>query len=403
MEQRSSNAYNVARLSCNASLQQAELRRRRAESMKVPGNSSLVLSGSVISCAGEWIGAQIDRVERELERMTWPDTALTFDLGRVERMDTCGAWLLQRTISRLQSAGTPVLVSGANEQVQSLLELVAARQSGVRFLPAAHKPGTVESIGRHVFVQLKQYMAFLSFIGHVASTSLQLLRRPQRVRFGLLVDELEAAGVHALPIVGLLSFLLGIVIAYQGGIVLQDYGAAIYIADIVGLSTVRELAPLITAIIVAGRTGSAYTAQIGTMMVTDEVNALRSVGISPIEALVVPKMLALIIALPLLTLFADFMGILGGLVMSATMLNLNAVTYIDRLAEALTLQSYLSGIGKAPVFAALIAIVGCFQGFQVSGSAASVGRKTTISVVQSIFLVLIVDALFSIAFSELGI
>ncbi len=185
--------------------------------------------------------------------------------------------------------------------------------------------------------------------------------------------------------------------------VLRDYGANLYVADIVGLSMVRELAPLITAIIVAGRTGSAYTAQIGTMMVTEEVDALRSMGIAPLEMLVLPKLIALLIALPLLTVFADAMGLFGGLIMANTMLDLNPATFLSRLAEALTLHSYLSGIGKAPVFAAIIAAVGCFQGFRVHGSAGSVGRQTTVSVVESIFLVIIVDAVFSMAFAKLGI
>jgi phospholipid/cholesterol/gamma-HCH transport system permease protein len=227
--------------------------------------------------------------------------------------------------------------------------------------------------------------------------------RPLRIRWPLVIKELQNAGVNALPIVGLLSFLIGIVIAYQGGVVLRDYGANIYVADIVGLSMVRELAPLITAIIVAGRTGSAYTAQIGTMMVTEEVDALRSIGVAPLEMLVVPKLIALVIALPLLTVFADVMGLFGGMIMSAGMLDMNSTTFINRLAEALSLDSYLSGIGKAPVFATIIATVGCFQGFRVFGSAESVGRQTTISVVQSIFLVIIVDAVFSIAFAKLGI
>jgi phospholipid/cholesterol/gamma-HCH transport system permease protein len=235
---------------------------------------------------------------------------------------------------------------------------------------------------------LNQYLGFLAFIGNLALFTGRAILRPWRIRWDQVVKELQAAGVNALPIVGLLTFLIGIVIAYQGGMVLRDYGANLYVADIVGLSMVRELAPLITAIIVAGRTGSAYTAQIGTMMVTEEVDALRSMGISPLEMLVLPKLIALLIALPLLTVFADALGLFGGLIMANVMLDLNPTTFLSRLAEALTLDSYLSGIGKAPVFAAIIAAVGCFQGFQVQGSAGSVGRQTTVSVVESIFLVL---------------
>jgi phospholipid/cholesterol/gamma-HCH transport system permease protein len=166
---------------------------------------------------------------------------------------------------------------------------------------------------------------------------------------------------------------------------------------------VRELSPLITAIIVAGRSGSAYTAQIGTMKVTEEVDALRTVGVAPMDQLVLPKLLALVVALPLLTVYTDVMGILGGMVMARAQLDVSFPTFLDRLDEAVSLKSYLLGIGKAPVFAAIIALVGCYRGFLVTGSAESVGRQTTVSVVQSIFLVILVDALFSIVFSRLGL
>ncbi len=365
--------------------------------------AGLSLADSTARCHGPWIADSTHAVEHALDEAAWPTDAVRFELDDIARMDTAGAWLLQRAISRLRAAGVDVTVTGASAQTRALLELVAQREDDIASPPVPTPTGLLEDIGRHAHGVLQQYTGFLEFIGDVAVTSLRLLVRPRRIRWRLIVDELESAGVNALPIVGLLSFLMGVVIAYQGGVVLRDYGASIYIADIVGLSTVRELAPLITAIIVAGRTGSAYTAQIGTMKVTEEVDALRSVGISPLESLVVPKLAALIIALPLLTVFADAMGLFGGLVMAATMLDLNAVTYVGRLAEALTLESYLSGVGKAPVFACLIAVVGCYQGFRVTGSAASVGRQTTISVVQSIFLVLIVDAAFSVAFSKLGI
>ena len=190
-------------------------------------------------------------------------------------------------------------------------------------------------------------------------------------------------------------------IAYQGADQLQRFGANIYIADLVGLAMLRELSPLLTAIIVAGRSGSAYAAQIGTMKVTEEIDALRTIGISPQELLVLPKMLALIIALPLLTVFADVTGIIGGMIMARSKLDVSFDIFIDRLGDAVSLSSFLTGIVKAPVFAAIIALVGCFQGFQVGGSADSVGRQTTLSVVQAIFLVILTDALFSVVFNWL--
>ncbi len=222
------------------------------------------------------------------------------------------------------------------------------------------------------------------------------------MRWKRVLREVELSGAQALPILGLLSFLLGLVIAYQGGVALRQYGAGIFLADLVGLSVTRELAPLLAAIIIAGRTGSAYAAEIGTMQVTEEVDALRAIGIRPLELLVLPKLAALFLVMPLLTVYADLLGIGGGLVVAEAVLGIGPATFISRIHEAVSLQSFLIGVGKAPVFALIIAAVGSFHGFRVERSPDSVGRHTTLSVVQSIFLVIIVDAAFSVAFSRLG-
>jgi phospholipid/cholesterol/gamma-HCH transport system permease protein len=243
----------------------------------------------------------------------------------------------------------------------------------------------------------------LSFIGESAHALAEWLLHPSRIRWRAVLFNLRSAGFDALPIVGLLSFLLGVVVAYQGADQLRQYGANIFVADLVGLSMLREFAPLITAIIVAGRSGSAYAAQIGTMAVTEEIDAMRTLGLAPQELLVLPKVLALVIALPLLTVFADVMGILGGMLMAKTQLDVGFGEFLDRLVKAVSITSYLVGIGKAPVFAAIIVVVGCFQGFRTQGGADSVGRQTTRSVVQSIFLVIVADALFSVAFSLLDL
>ncbi|HPE73607.1 MAG TPA: ABC transporter permease, partial [Candidatus Competibacter sp.] len=226
---------------------------------------------------------------------------------------------------------------------------------------------------------------------------------PRRFRWRALFGNVETAGIHALPIVALLAFMMGVVIAYQGGRQLEFYGANIFIVELVSLTMLRELAPLITAIIVAGRTGSSYTAQIGTMQVTEEVDALRTIGIPPMNLLVLPKLLALVVALPLLTLFADALSVFGGMVMAQIMLDVSYGDFLDRFPQVVTLTSFLIGIGKAPVFAAIIALVGCYQGFQVRGGADSVGRQTTVSVVQSIFLVIATDAVFSVMLGSVGL
>ncbi len=342
-------------------------------------------------------------LEPQLRRFNWPrDGEIEFDLSDILSIDTAGAWLLFRTAAQLRARGRNVHITGASAEARTLLDLIGAVGLPADVPQAAHMD-TLEGIGRATVGRINESLGVLAFVGEAAATAAPLMLRPLRFRWRQVFDELAHAGHRALPIVGLLAFLLGVVIAYQGGAQLRLYGASIFIADLVGVSMVRELAPLITAIIVAGRTGSAYAAQIGTMKVTEEVDALRAIGIAPMELLVLPKLLALVIALPLLTVFADIMGILGGMLMSAAMMGVGFYAFIDRLGYAVTLHSYLLGVGKAPVFAAVIAMVGCYQGFQVTGSAESVGRRTTMSVVQAILLVIIIDAVFSVVFSWFGL
>ena len=264
-------------------------------------------------------------------------------------------------------------------------------------------PNVLARLGRSAASTFEQLLAMLTFIGESSHALLEWLLHPSRIRWRVVLFNLRSAGFDALPIVGLLSFLLGVVVAYQGADQLRQYGANIFVADLVGLSMLREFAPLITAIIVAGRSGSAYAAQIGTMTVTEEIDAMRTIGIEPQELLVLPKILALVIALPLLTVFADGLGIFGGMIMAKVQLGVGFGEFLDRLVKAVSITSYLVGIGKAPVFAVIIVLVGCFQGFRTHGGADSVGRQTTRSVVQSIFLVIVADAFFSVAFSLLDL
>ncbi len=328
---------------------------------------------------------------------------VTLDLSGLDAVDTAGAWVIHRYRRKLQAKNHQVVIQSASQSTNDLLDMVSAAGRESTELPRPYRPGLVEGIGSDTQERVEEYKAFLAFIGRTSYIAVRILLTPMRLRWRMVMRELEEAGFDALPIVGLLSFLIGVVIAYQGGILLRDYGASIFVADLVGLSMTRELAPMMTAIIVAGRTGSAYTAQIGTMMVTEEVDAMRTMGITPIEQLVLPKLFALVVALPLLTVYSDILGLFGGMFMANSLLDLSPATYLDRLNEAMTLESYLIGIGKAPVFAIIIAGVGCFRGFTVRGSAESVGRQTTASVVESIFLVIVVDAGFSVIFSKMGL
>ena len=261
----------------------------------------------------------------------------------------------------------------------------------------------LRSMGRKAGAVWSELNALLGFLGQNFLALAGWATHPRRIRWRPILFNLRSAGFDALPIVGLLSLLLGVVVAYQGSDQLRQYGANIFVADLVGLSMLREFAPLMTAIIIAGRSGSAYAAQIGTMNVTQEIDAMRTIGIAPLEMLVLPKLIALVIALPLLTVFADVLGVMGGMLMARAQLGVGFGEFLDRFAKAVSITSYLVGIGKAPVFAAIIVMVGCFQGFRTRGGADSVGLQTTRAVVQSIFLVIVADALFSVAFSLLDL
>lgn len=357
-----------------------------------------------VRCGGAWTVGRIARLEKRLARGDWPGGAeIPLDGSAVTAMDTAGAWLVWRLLQTLERDGVRVSLRGLRPEHKALLEMVEATGVGTAGTARAAAAPPLERIGVFAWEAGRQLVETLAFIGAVARSAFRSASRPARIRWRTVLYNVRTAGFDALPITGLLCFLMGIVISYQGATQFRRYGANIFVVDLVGLAMLRELSPLLTAIIVAGRSGSAYAAQIGTMKVTEEIDALRTVGIAPLELLVLPKILALVIALPLLTVYADMLGVAGGMVMAKSELDVSYPDFVDRLQYALRLSDFLVGIGKAPVFAAIIAVVGCFQGFQVTGDAESVGRRTTISVVQSIFLVIVADSLFSVIFNYLGI
>ena len=363
----------------------------------------LDLRDNLVRCGGEWRLAGIANLEAKLNALKWPRVeALKFDVTHITAMDTAGAWLLKRTMHRLETDGCLVNMIGLRAEQEALMSVLNLTEL---LAPPYAEPRktSLERMGLVVWPHVQQAIAMLEFFGEFVLVMMRSFAQPRRIRWRTILYNLQHAGYYALPIVGLLSFLMGIVISFQGAGQLQRYGANIFIADLVGLTILRELAPLMTAIIVAGRSGSAFAAQIGTMKVTEEIDALRTIGVAPMELLVLPKVLALIIALPLLTVYADVMGVLGGMVMAKTQLGVSYTDFLARFDDAVKLSALLVGLGKAPIFAAIIALVGCFQGFQVGNSADSVGTQTTMSVVQSIFLIIVADALFSITFSWLKI
>jgi len=354
-----------------------------------------------LACSGRWTIDSIGALRSGMERLELPAGGNPGIDGRgITAMDTAGAWLLLQIRDQLQAGGGRITLESFHPEHARLLDYVTtALEEAVSQQPERH---TANVLSRCLSIN-RNLVEFLAFTGEVIISLLRSLRHPGRIRWQEIMADIQRTGVKALPIVGLLSFLMGVVIAYQGAVQLKLYGANIYLADLVGYSMLRELAPLLTAILVCGRTGSAYAAQIGTMQVREEVAALQTIGISPIDMLVLPKLVSLIIVMPLISVYADILSVYGGMVMANYQLGVGFNAFIIRLEEAISYSTFMIGIGKAPVFAAIIAVVGCYQGFRVSGSAESVGRHTTISVVQSIFLVIVVDAMFSILFSLLGV
>jgi phospholipid/cholesterol/gamma-HCH transport system permease protein len=333
--------------------------------------------------------------------------SVTIDGSGLAGLDTAGALLFHRLLEGLQQQGGEVRLTGFAEPHLALIGLVrerlAAQAEGLAALQPPRRSAGLERVGRGAWDWALQGFGMLAFGGEASLAFLRALLSPARLRWRQALLVVEQDGVRAMPVLGMLSFLLGVVIAYQSGVQLRVYGGNLYVVDLVTITVLRELGPLMTAIVVAGRSGSAYAAQIGTMQVTEEVDALRSIGVSPLDLLVLPKVLGLVVALPLLTVFANLTAVAGGMVMASLMLDVSPENFLHRIPEAVSINSLMTGLAKAPVFAVAIAAVGCYQGFQVRGGADSVGRHTTTSVVQAIVLVIILDAAFSVVYSWMGI
>jgi phospholipid/cholesterol/gamma-HCH transport system permease protein len=362
----------------------------------------------VLRAQGEWLVVTAAELDRRLRSLNIPQgRRVTVDLSEVDRLDTSGAWLLLRTEHELATRGNQVELSNLQPRFEPLLQQVRAR--GVTEplphpRPSHHTlAGFLERIGRVTLMLVGRAFDILGFTGMVTVTILRLFRQPRRLRVVATLVQMEVVGLDAMPIVGLLSFLIGVVMAYQGADQLRRFGAEIYTVNLLGISILRELGVLLSAIIIAGRSGSAFTAQIGTMQVNEEIDALRTLGLDPIEVLVLPRLFGLGLTLPLLVFYADFMGLLGGGLMAWGTLGINIPNFLTQLQSAISETTLWVGVVKAPFFAAIIALVGCYEGLHVTRSAESVGRLTTQSVVEAIFFVIVTDAAFSIVFSVLKV
>ena len=356
----------------------------------------------VLHLRGDWTTETMARLAQPLAAVAAQGRPVEIDLAAVNQLDTNGALLIQDAAERFRQSGMPVDLTGVTDGHQALLEAVARVRHTTRI--EQHRDphpflAVLDRLGRSAFGMAHATRDLLNFLGAVTLVLLASLVRPWRLRGRALVSHMEHTGLDALPIVGLLSFLIGIVTAYQGADQLARFGAQIYTANLVGLGILREMGVLLTAIIVAGRSGSAFAAQIGTMKVNQEIDALFTIGLNPLEVLVLPRVLALILVMPLLTFYADILGLLGGAVMATLALDITFDQFARQLQNAVKVSTFMVGMVKAPLFAFIIGVVGCFEGMQVAQSAESVGFRTTKSVVVSIFLIILVDALLSIFFS----
>lgn len=354
-------------------------------------------------CEGSWSVLQLDGLLKQFYDSDFPEAQkVTISGERLSYFDSAGALTLLDCLRVLKSKGKDVTLTQFTEEQRGLIDLVKKNEKILDYEPPPPpKTNILAKIGEESIHKFQQFDGFVILIGDLSSKIFEAFGYIRRFHFASIVSNIYSAGIQALPIVGLLAFLIGIVLAYQMGLQLQTYGANIFIAYLSGLAIFREFGPLITAIIVAGRTSSAFTAQIGSMKINEEIDAIKTMGLSPTELLVLPKVLALLFIFPLLIFWADVFSVLGALYMSKWMLNVSYVDFMVRLRDSVGLDQLMLGLYKAPAFAILISLVGCYQGFRVGAD--NIGSQTTKSVVQALFLIIVADAIYSIIYSWLNL
>lgn len=328
---------------------------------------------------------------------------LEINLESVSYLDTAAAIFINNLEIYYVEKGLETSVIVNNEDIQSTLSLIKNQKSKSQKLMQVKEESLLHSLGKSVSKHYVSLVAFFEFLGNLFATKLYYLKSVKNIRFKEIAFEINESGIKAFPIIAITSFLIGLVVAYQSAYQLKIYGANIFLVDMLGISILRELAPLITAIVIAGRSGSAFTAQIGAMKITEELDAMRTMGFDPYIFLVLPRIIALMIVMPILIFVSDMMGILGGMLVANIDLQITTTLFLDRFMLAVDVKHFYIGILKGPFFAFLIAAIGIYRGMMVKDDTQSIGFNTTKSVVESIFAVIICDALFSIAFTNLGI
>lgn len=377
--------------------------RRMSDTPLLPARIERLPHGLALS--GDWTLANARPLAESASALGRIEVDTHFDCAGLRRLDTCGALILLRLLNRAGHADAIENLQGLRPADAAMLRLLIERRSAPA-QPKAHPHGFIALLARmgaaleHFWIDTRQ---LLGFVGLTLVTLAKVLSGRRRLRLTSTVFHMEQTGLDAVPIVALLTFLVGAVVAFLGATVLRDFGASIFTVELVAYSFLREFGVLLTAILLAGRSGSAFTAQIGSMKSREELDAIRALGLDAVELLVLPRLLALLVMLPLLTFIGMMSGLLGGALVGSAALDISPGMFISRLYEMTEIRHFWVGMIKAPVFAFLIAVVGCLEGMKVAGSAESVGRHTTSSVVQSIFLVILFDALFAMFFMELGV
>ena len=363
---------------------------------------TLERSDDGLRAVGDWTLPHHSRLRREVAGVT---SAETLDLTALGRLDTSGAVLLVELLGPQRARRVGDWAPALPTAQQALLVAVAeAMREPLDVAPPSTFPplAALADLGRQVEGLWHQQLQLVGFIGVTLASLIGGLLRPRRWRVTALVAQLHQTGLNAIPIVALLSFLVGAVVAFLGATVLRDFGATIYTVNLVAYAFLREFGVLLASILLAGRTASAFTAQIGAMKANEELDAIRTLGLNPVELLVLPRVLAMMVSLPILTLVGMLSGMLGGALVCSLALEIPTAQFLSIVQRDIPLTHFLVGLAKAPLFAFLIAVIGCLEGFKAAGSAQSVGEHTTSSVVQSIFMVILLDALAALFFMEMG-
>ncbi len=354
-------------------------------------------NGGIATLSGPLLVATIGALDREMRDYT--GTITRVDIAKVTAIDTVGAWVVVR-LARDHGAE----ITGASHQAQRLIDAVgqAGDEEPLRPIRVPVQVRVPEAVGKLVVTSGQGSISSVAFLGELIIAVWHTICHPRRLRITALIRQTELVGVNSLGIIGLMSFLIGVVIAQQGAVQLQQFGAEIYTINLTGRLALRELGVLMTAIMVAGRSGSAFAAQIGTMKLTEEIDAMRTIGVSPIEALVLPRVIVGVLMMPLLGTYAAVVAIMGGAVLASLTLDIPFFTFLRRIQEVVPMTDLWVMLIKAPVFGLIIAFCGCFQGMQVENDSEQVGRRTTQAVVQGIFMVIVLDAFFAVFFSKIN-